>query len=75
VQAVLRLDAIAATPVTFGELDVVEQNELVGRPDQIEIALPRDVAGLNDRDAFVGHSLVNRRVYHAGSGPSATARA
>jgi hypothetical protein len=64
-QSVLALDAIAAAPVALGELHLVQQDELVGGANQIEVALPGDVARLNDRDTLMGHSPVSGRVYHA----------
>src|SRR6185503_1193397 len=54
-----RLDQVAAAPVALGELHVVEQDELVDLVDEIEIALPRDVARLQDRDALQGFSFYN----------------
>src|SRR5260370_41790960 len=51
-QPVRRLDYVAVAPVPFGELDVVEQHELVDPRHHIEIALPGDVARLHDRDAL-----------------------
>ncbi len=54
------LDAIPIAPVALRILHVVEQHELIDRGDEIEVTLPRYVAGLNDRDAL-GH--VWRRFY------------
>jgi hypothetical protein len=54
-QAVLRLDAIAIPPAPLRELHRVEQDELVDRSDEIEVPLPGNVAGLDDRDALLGH--------------------
>jgi len=51
----LCLDPIAAAPVTLRELHIVEEDELVRCSDQVEVALPRNVAGLNYRDAFTAH--------------------
>src|SRR5262245_62316760 len=44
-----------AVPIPPGAvvLHVVEQDELVGHVDQIEVALPRDVARLDDGDLRV----------------------
>src|SRR5205823_14648122 len=47
-----RLDAVAVAPVAPGELPVVVEDELVDARDQVEVALPRDVAGLDDRDGL-----------------------
>src|SRR3954454_19529661 len=44
------LDAIPVAPVPPRELPVVVEDELVDAVDEVEIALPRDVAGLDDRD-------------------------
>src|SRR5438445_631737 len=43
-----RLDLIAITPVTARILHVVIQDEFIHRGDHVEIALPRDVVGLNN---------------------------
>jgi hypothetical protein len=51
-RAVRGLDAVAAAPVAFRELAVVEEDELVDQVDEVEVALPGDVAGLDDRDLF-----------------------
>ena len=42
------LDSIPVAPVSARVLDIVEQNELIHRVDQVEVALPRNVTGLND---------------------------
>jgi hypothetical protein len=46
------LDPVAVAPVALGVLAVVEEDELVDQVDEVEVALPGDVAGLDDRDLF-----------------------
>lgn len=58
-QAVRRLDPVAVAPVAPRVLHVVEQDELVGAGDELEVALPRHVAGLHDR-----HPLGDVRLRH-----------
>src|SRR5258708_3048400 len=48
-QSLWGLDEIAVAPVPLRELAVVEQDELVNHVDQVEVALPGDVVGLDDR--------------------------
>ena len=52
-QTLRGLDLVAVTPVAPGILHVVVKNELIHRGDHIEIALPRDVVGLDDGDFFI----------------------
>src|SRR5207247_558887 len=47
-----RLYAVAVAPVTPRILHVVEEDELIDPVHQVEVALPRDVAGLDDGDAL-----------------------
>src|SRR5947209_18064875 len=47
-----RLDAVAVPPVPLRELGVVEQDEFIDVPNEIEVAFPRYVAGLDDRDGL-----------------------
>ena len=54
-ETVRRLDAVAVPPVPLRELGVVEQDEFIDVPNEIEVALPRYVAGLDDRDGL-GHA-------------------
>ena len=51
-----RLDQVPIPPIPSRVLRIVEQHELVDAVDQIEIALPGDVAGLDDGDALPGHA-------------------
>src|SRR5215210_1768157 len=53
-----RLDAVPIAPVASGVLPVVVEDELVDEVDQVEIALPGDVARLDDR-----HSLPDPRAH------------
>ena len=48
--AVRGLNPVAVAPVAARELPVVVEDELVDAVDEVEVALPRDVAGLDDRD-------------------------
>src|SRR5262249_51073167 len=50
--AIRTFDPIAIVPMARGELNTVEDDVLVAPADQIKETLPRDVAGLNDRDTF-----------------------
>ncbi len=42
------LDLVAVAPVVLGVLDAVVYDELIHRGNDVEIALPRDVVGLQD---------------------------
>ena len=46
------LDEVAIAPVILGELHVVVKNELIDSCNNVEVALPRDVVGLQDSDYF-----------------------
>src|SRR5262245_22413391 len=48
----LRLDAVSASPVLFGELDVVIEDEQIGIVQDVEISLPRKVTRLDDSDGL-----------------------
>src|SRR5207249_10607823 len=51
-----RLDDVSISPVSFGVLNIVEQDELLHRIDEVEVAFPRNVIGLDDRH-LLGQSL------------------
>lgn len=46
------LDLVAVTPVAAGILHVVIKNKFIHRSNQIEIALPGDVVGLDNSDSL-----------------------
>ncbi len=50
-----RFDAVPITPGPASVLKGVEKNELVDGRDQIEIAFPRQVVRLDDRDSLFPH--------------------
>jgi hypothetical protein len=56
------LDRVSIPPIPAGELHVVEENELVDPVDEIEVALPGNVARLNDRDSLQGCLTFRSRV-------------
>ena len=53
-EALGRLNAIAAAPVARRELYVIEVKKQIDVMDDVEIALPRNVAGLKNSNFFHG---------------------
>src|SRR5579859_404728 len=51
-KALRRLDAVPIAPIFLRILHVIIENKFVHRSDHIEIALPRDIIGLDARHAF-----------------------
>jgi hypothetical protein len=51
-QALRGFDLVTITPVIFGKLHVVLNDELVNSRDHIEISLPGDIIGLKHGDNF-----------------------
>src|ERR1035441_6691075 len=49
-------DAISITPVVLGELDRIENDELIYRTDQVEVSLPWNIVRLQDSDGFHRHT-------------------
>src|SRR5206468_2060378 len=50
-QSVRGLDAIAVAEATAAVLHVIQEDEVIRAADEVEVPLPRQVAGLDDRDA------------------------
>jgi hypothetical protein len=44
---------VSVSPVAPGVLEIVQKDELLNRINQIEVALPGNVIGLDDRHLFV----------------------
>ena len=52
-----RLDEVPVSPVPSGVLHVVIQDELIDMGDEVEVAFPRNVIGLQDGNALHGCSV------------------
>src|ERR1700733_7567421 len=46
-RATCSFDLIAVPPISLGVLHAIQQHDLVGRAEHVEIAAPRDVVGLS----------------------------
>lgn len=51
-QPVWRLDLVSVAPIIFCELHVVVEDEFIYGSNHIEVTLPWDVIGLENRDLF-----------------------
>jgi len=55
-RAVRRLYLVAISPIPFGVLGVIKQDELVDETDQVKITFPGNIGRLNDGDPFTRSS-------------------